>query len=99
MINHIVLLQFKPNITQDQIHSAYNQLALIPSIKEFTFGANCSPEQLNKGFTHAFIMRFDDIEGRDAYLNHPDHIRIAQEVIVPLLENGLETALTIDYEW
>ncbi len=44
-------------------------------------------------------MDFDDVEGRDTYLNHPGHIRIAQELIVPILKNGLKSAITIDYEY
>ncbi|BCA96577.1 hypothetical protein TUM19329_29380 [Legionella antarctica] len=102
MIKHIVLLKFKANVTPHQINYVFHQLghlkSLIPSINHFSFGENCSPEDLNKGFTHAFMMEFNDIEGRDTYLNHPEHIRIAQDVIVPLLENGLESALTLDYK-
>lgn len=102
MIKHIVLLQFKSEITDQEIGSALNQLgnlgSEIPAMKHFSFGANCSPEQLNKGFNHVFVMEFSDIKGRDEYLNHPEHIRIAQEVIVPKLKNGLESAITIDYE-
>ncbi len=102
MIKHIVLLKFKANVTPNKINSAFQQLgnlkSLIPSMSHFSFGENCSPEDLNKGFTHAFTMEFKDIQGRDAYLNHPEHIRIAQDIIVPLLENGLESALTLDYE-
>ena len=103
MIKHIVLLQFKPEITDDEIGSVLNQLgnlnSEIPAMKHFSFGANCSPEQLNKGFNHAFVMEFSDIQGRDNYLNHPEHIRVAQELIVPILKNGLESAITLDYEY
>ncbi|KTD01304.1 Dabb family protein [Fluoribacter gormanii] len=102
MINHIVVLKFKANLTESDIYSAVNQLGnlkeIIPSIKDFSFGKNCSPEQLNKGFTHAFVMKFDDLNGRDLYLEHPEHKRIATEVLVPMLENGLESAVVIDYE-
>ena len=101
MIKHIVLLTFKLNMTEDEINAVLEQLGnlrkIIPSIKSFSFGKNCSPEGLNKGYNHAFIMEFDDIEGRDTYLNHPEHRRIAQDVIVPVLENGLESALTLDF--
>lgn len=103
MIKHIVLLQFKPEISNDEIGSILQQLgnlrSEVPSMKHFSFGENCSPEHLNKGFNHAFVMDFEDIKGRDVYLNHPEHIRIAQEVIVPILKNGLESAITIDYEY
>jgi len=103
MINHIVLLQFKPNFTECEVNSALNQLGnlktIIPSIKSFSFGKNCSPENLNKNFTHIFKMEFEDSKGRELYLNHSEHQRIAADIIMPMLENGLESALAIDYEW
>lgn len=102
MINHIVLLRFKSNLTEPEINSALSQLGnlitIIPAIKNFSFGKNCSPENLNKGFTHVFIMTFEDSSGREFYLNHPEHKRIAADFIIPMLENGLESALVIDYE-
>ncbi|QMT59832.1 Dabb family protein [Legionella sp. PC997] len=102
MINHVVVLKFKLNLAESDINSALNQLGnlqeIIPSIKNFSCGSNCSPEQLNKGFTHAFVMTFDDLKGRDLYLEHPEHKRIATEVLVPMLENGLESVVVIDYQ-
>lgn len=98
MVKHIVLLQYKSNITEEEINLVYQQLASLPTVRHFTSGANCSIEQLNKGFTHGFIIEFDDIEGRNAYLNHPEHQRIALEVLLPLLENGFESALVLDFE-
>lgn len=102
MINHVVVFQFKSNVAESIICAAVNQFGdlkkLVPSIKRFSFGKNCSPEQLNKGFTHAFVMQFENANGRDLYLEHPEHQRIASEVIIPLLENGLESVVVIDYE-
>ncbi|WP_133127270.1 Dabb family protein [Legionella nagasakiensis] len=102
MINHIVFLAFKSYITEPEINSVLNQLGhlmkVIPSMKDFSFGKNCSPEKLNQGYTHVFIMKFDDANGRDIYLNHPEHKRIAADLIIPILENGLESVLVVDYE-
>jgi hypothetical protein len=36
-------------------------------------GINVSPEGLDKGFTHCFILTFKSEKDRDAYLVHPDH--------------------------
>ncbi|MBX9703321.1 MAG: Dabb family protein [Silvanigrellaceae bacterium] len=102
MINHIVLLEFKKKLPESDINTALNQLGslatIIPSIKDFSFGKNCSPEQLNKQFTHVFIMRFEDAMGRELYLNHSEHKRIAEEIIMPMMEKGLESVVVIDYE-
>jgi len=37
------------------------------------WGTNNSPENLNKGFTHGFVLTFKTEKDRDAYLVHPDH--------------------------
>lgn len=103
MIKHIVLFTFKSDITPNEINSVFNQLrhltVVLPSLSNYSYGENCSPEHLNKGFTHAFIMDFDDAKARDAYLHHEEHQRIVRDVILPLLENGTESALVLDYEF
>jgi hypothetical protein len=103
MLNHIVVMKFKPDLSESDIHSVIMQLAdlqkIIPSIKHFSFGKNCSPEQLHKGFTHVFVMSFDDAKGRDVYLEHPEHQRIAAEILVPMLEDALNSVVVIDYEY
>ena len=45
----------------------------IPGIVSFEYGVNDSPENLNKGFTHVYLLTFDDTGARDAYLPHPEH--------------------------
>lgn len=102
MINHIVVFQFKSTLDESEIYAAVSQFAnlkeVIPTIKSFSFGRNCSPEQLNKGFSHAFVMTFDDATGRDLYLEHPEHKRIAADIIIPMLEDELNSVVVIDYE-
>lgn len=103
MINHIVILKFKPHYAESDIEAAVLPLGalkqFIPSMSGFSFGKNVSPEQLNKGFTHAFVMSFEHAQGRDFYLAHPEHQRIATEVLAPMLENGLESVVVMDYEF
>ena len=45
----------------------------IPQIRSFEWGTNISPEKLDKGFTHGFILTFSNAADRDAYLVHPAH--------------------------
>jgi hypothetical protein len=42
-------------------------------IKDFEWGTNVSPENLNQGLTHCFFVTFDSADDRDAYLIHPEH--------------------------
>ena len=89
-IEHIVLFRFKSTATDALIAEAFQSLAglkdLIPGITEFMGGAYASPEGLNQGYTHGFVMTFDNAEARDAYLPHPEHERVKSK-ITPLVES------------
>lgn len=93
---HVVSFRFKPSATKPQVDSvvaAFNALRTkIPTIRELTWGTNVSPEKLNKGFTHAFVLRFASDADRDAYLVHPDHVAFGK-----LLSPILDDVFVIDY--
>jgi len=88
MIRHVVLFQWKPGTSEAQIGECFRELAalkgVIPGLQQFESGAYSSPEGLNKGWTHAFIMTFDSAANRDAYLPHPEHERV-KSIIQPHL--------------
>lgn len=96
LLRHIVLFKFKATATPTQIKEIENAFVALPSkiesIKDFEWGLNNSPENLNKGFTHSFFVSFASEEGRDAYLPHPDHL-----AFVELLKPQLDDVLVIDY--
>ncbi len=74
---HVVSFKFKADAKKEQIDgvvAAFRDLKKkIPAIKEFSWGTNVSPEKLDKGFTHAFLLSFSSEKDRDVYLVHPDH--------------------------
>ena len=76
-MKHIVAFKYKAGATSDQINEvtkAFKALpGKIPGITSFEYGVNDSPENLNKGFTHVYLVTFANAEARDAYLPHPDH--------------------------
>ena len=65
----------------------------ISGIEDYVSGANNSPEGLNQGYTHGFVMTFENAGARDAYISHPDHER-AKAVILP----HIESVLIFDFE-
>jgi len=77
MLRHVVAFKFKEKTSDAQIKElvkAFRGLKKkIPQIASFETGTNNSPENLNKGHTHAFILTFNSEEDRDIYLVHPDH--------------------------
>lgn len=95
-LRHVVLLKFKESASPEDIkkvEDAFRALpAKIPSIERFEWGTNVSPENLNQGFTHCFLLTFRDAKGRDEYLPHPAHKHFGQ-----LLRPHLDKVLVVDY--
>jgi hypothetical protein len=54
--------------------------ALVPGIDDFEWGENLSPEGLNHGHSHVFLLTFANAQAGDAYLVHPDHAAFANWV-------------------
>ncbi len=76
-VKHIVVFKYKENATTAQIEEvtqAFKALkGKIPGIVSFEYGVNNSSENLNKGFTHIYLVTFKDVASRDAYLPHAEH--------------------------
>ena len=85
-VQHMVLIQFKPDVSEELISEIYRQLAelqrLIPGIEHISGGPYCSPEGLNGPYTHGFLVTFESPRARDVYLPHPEHERV-KEFILP----------------
>ena len=93
MVEHIVLLKLKPEVTAAQLETLSDALLgmadEIPGIDSITAGTNNSPEGKSQGYAYGFIVRFTDEAARDAYLPHPFHRQVAGEHIRPLVEDVL----------
>lgn len=102
MIRHIVLVKFKNNISNAEIQAVFKALddlrKSIPEIISYSWGEYRSKEGLNKGFTHSFVMKFKDENARDIYLNHPEHKRVAEKIVLPVLEDGFNSVIAFDYD-
>lgn len=89
-LRHVVAFKFKDSATPQQIkevEAAFRALKTkIPVIKEYEWGTNNSPEGLNKGFTHGFILTFHSEADRDSYLPHPEHKKFGAQ-LGPILED------------
>ena len=76
-VRHVVVFKYKPEATPAQIQQvtdAFRALTkTIPGITGFEHGVNNSPENLNQGFTHVYMLTFENVAARDAYLPHPEH--------------------------
>ena len=88
-LKHAVFFKFKDDAPAEQVKAVEAAFAAlpekIPSIRDFEWGTNNSPEKHDDGFTHCFMVTFDSNEGRDEYLPHPDHMAFV-EVLKPVLD-------------
>ena len=96
-LRHVVMFKFKDSATPEQIKEVEEAFAAlpkkIPTILDFEWGTNNSPEGLNQGLTHCFLLTFKDDAGRKVYLPHPAHKAFGK-----LLHPILDKVVVIDYE-
>ena len=96
MLRHVVNFKFKETSSVADVQKVVDGFlglkAKIPEIASFEFGTNNSPEGLNDGFTHCFLVTFKSEKDRDAYLPHPAH-----KAFVDVLKPHLDKVMVIDY--
>ncbi len=95
-LRHVVMFQFKDSSRPADVAKVVDAFAAlpekIPQIADFEYGENNSPEGLNDGLTHCFLVTFDSEADREAYLPHPAH-----QAFVEVLKPHLEKAVVVDY--
>src|SRR5207237_448519 len=96
VLRHIVMYQFKPDVTQAQLQDVIDAFAALPkkidTIVGFEHGANVSKEGKSDGFTHVFVVTFKTEADRDAYILHPAH-----EAYVKVVRDRREKVVVFDY--
>ena len=95
-LRHVVMFKFKDSSQPadiKKVEDAFAGLARkLPLIKDFEWGTNNSPENLNQGLTHCFLVTFKSEKDRDEYLVHPEH-----KAFVEILLPHLDKATVLDY--
>ncbi|MCC6507485.1 MAG: Dabb family protein [Pirellulaceae bacterium] len=95
-LRHMVMFKFKDSATKAQIDKLVEEFRglpkKIPGIIDFEYGVNNSPEGLNEGLTHCFLVTFKGEKDREVYLPHPAH-----KAFVDQLLPHLDKAVVVDY--
>lgn len=95
-LRHVVLFKFKDSAMEKDVNMVCEAFAHLPKeiseIKAFEWGENNSPEGLNQGLTHAFVLTFHSEADRDAYLIHPAHKEFGKK-----LGPHLDKVTVVDY--
>ncbi|KAF2497951.1 dabb-domain-containing protein [Lophium mytilinum] len=97
-IIHIVLFEFKPTTTHAQIEHTCEQFLALgekcihpttkkPYVKSVKGGRDNSPEGHQGGFSHGFVVEFENEEDRKYYLeSDPSHVQFTKDV-GPIIQN------------
>lgn len=101
MIHHLVLLKYKPNVTEAQKQNFYQELqnlkAALPGFVGLHQYQNCSPEKgMDKGYQEGFQMDFKNEAARDIYLLDSTHQAIAEKLVNACI-GGAEGIFVFDY--
>lgn len=95
-LRHVVLFGWKEKADTAAISKAVAAFGKLPgqisTIKKFEWGTNNSPEKLNNGLTHCFLLSFASEKDRDDYLVHPAH-----KAFTTLLPDILDKVTVVDY--
>ena len=99
MIRHIVLVKFKSDISEAQIADIFAELheikAQIPGVLDITAGRSESPEQIERGYMHGFVVDFTDWEALQTYQDHPDHKVLGGKLVANAV-GGIDGILVFD---
>ncbi|MGB8817710.1 MAG: Dabb family protein [Rhizobiaceae bacterium] len=99
MIRHIVLIRFKPETSETKIAAIFEALHRIRDVLDgvvsITSGKSESPEKIERGYMHGFVVDFRDWQALAAYQAHEDHKRVGAELVANAV-GGLDGILVFD---
>lgn len=99
MIRHIVLIKFQPEVSEDSIRGFFQELREIreqvSGILDITSGRSESPEQIERGYMHGFVVDFEDWDALERYQTHPDHKALGGKLVANAI-GGLDGILVLD---
>ena len=93
---HVVLFSFKATSSVAEVENVAKGFAAlygkVPQVKAFEWGVNNSPENLNQGFTHCFVLSFSSEKDLAGYQLHPAHLDFQK-----LLKPHMDKVFVVDY--
>ena len=99
MIRHIVLTKFKSETKEDKISEIYAGLfsltERIPGAHNFAGGRSLSPEQIERGYFHGFVVDFDSWAELKNYAEHPEHLALGSQIVENAI-GGIDGILVLD---
>ncbi|WP_299655496.1 Dabb family protein [uncultured Tateyamaria sp.] len=101
MIRHIFLTKFKPETPEDRIAEIYAGLSALadtlPGAQSFTGGRSESPEQIERGYMHGFVIDFDSWDALQSYADNPEHQALGGQLVANAV-GGIDGILVLDLD-
>ena len=98
MVQHIVLLKWKPGVSDEAILQAFDEAKYLPNeidgVESLTIGR--ARVDQGHGFTHALIVRLKDEEALGRYLGHPPRAGFVADHLRPLEAERIEISVPVD---
>jgi hypothetical protein len=95
MIDHLVFLAIRENASQEDIDDLISSIRglkdTVPGVVDLSVGENFS--ERSGGYTHGIFVRFENVEGLQEYMKHPDHLAVVEKL------DALTTRIVVDYEF
>ncbi len=101
MIRHIVLTKFKPDTSEDTIAGIYDGLSALSQkltgAGGFTGGRSQSPEQIERGYMHGFVIDFDSWDALKNYAANEEHKALGGRLVANAI-GGIDGILVLDLD-
>jgi Stress responsive A/B Barrel Domain len=95
MINHVVLMKFKPDVNDDAIDALEKSLDDLPNkiveIQTYEFGRDRVHSE--KSYDFALVSLFANLEAMKRYQEHPAHLKVLQKI-----KTLSENIIVVDFE-
>ncbi|WP_412551112.1 Dabb family protein [Shimia sp. MIT910701] len=101
MIRHIVLTKFESDVSEDTIKTIYDGLSALadklPGAANFTGGRSKSPEQIERGYMHGFVIDFDSWDALQNYADNEEHKALGSQLVANAM-GGVDGILVLDLD-
>ena len=99
MIRHIVLIKFREDVADSDIDAVFQEAhqfkERVDGIVAVSSGRSDSPEKIERGYMHGFIVDFKDWDAHKAYNDDPQHGAF-EEKVLSMTVGGLDGVLVFD---
>jgi len=96
MIQHIVLLKFKPDTLPDDIADLEMRMDALPEaiveIQSYEFGRDLVGSK--RSYDFGLVSLFANLEAVQRYQVHPEHLKLLE-----LIKKICESVITVDFEY